>query len=464
MRVFQDQRSWSAEPKRASGAVMSDGKTVKIKCVTWDQVEAFYTEKLRGNVLVVKMPFRPGIGDGITVALGLPDGLVFAIDGTVVKIGGEDLGKIPVAIRLFGMTLEVRAQLKRLVSQGRGIGSGPTSVAARAVGTRPPKARLPETLPPASAPRVEDVADEERAAFAALETMRKRLLALPAHAVLDVPPDADGETVRAGFLARATKLHPDLYRRYRSPALRALAGEIFLLVGRAYARMRGAPAEAFLVSAEPASEAPLPTSPPVTMDSGSAVPVEAVRASASSPYSELTVTEGDGNSAAGGGGYDDELTFTTTTRGKALTAEELFDDPDAVAEAAPPTIPPRSAPPSEETAATPPPEVTPMPSAEASVDVPTVDVGRSALAEGRYRDACEAFAAILRAEPRNRQVRALYHVASGMELRQKGDGVKARLMFETALAHDRECVEAQQALTPEPDKKTGGIFKRLFDR
>lgn len=446
---------------------MSDGKTVKIKCVTWDQVEAFYTEKLRGNVLVVKMPFRPGIGDGITVALGLPDGLVFAIDGTVVKIGGEDLGKIPVAIRLFGMTLEVRAQLKRLVSHGRGIGGpGPASVTARAVGTKPPKSRLPETLPPASAPRVEDVADEERAAFAALETMKKRLLALPAHAVLDVPPDADGEAARAGFLARAGKLHPDLFRRYRSPALRALAGEIFLLVGRAYARMRGAPAEAFLVAAEPASEAPIATSPPINMDSVNAVPVEAIRAGSSSPYSELSVTEGDGDSAPG---YDDELTFTTTTRGKALTAEELFDDPDAAAEVSPPTIPPKStaaaSPPSEEVVpVTPAPEVTPVTPPPQIETPPSVDIGRGALAEGRYRDACEAFAAILRAEPRNRQVRALYHVASGMELRQKGDGVKARLMFETALAHDRECVEAQQALTPEPDKKGGGIFKRLFDR
>jgi len=444
---------------------VSDGKTVKIKCVTWDQVEAFYTEKLRGNVLVVKMPFRPGIGDGITVALGLPDGLVFAIDGTVVKIGGEDLGKIPVAIRLFGMTLEVRAQLKRLVSHGRGIPAAGTSVGARAVGTKPPKSRLPETLPPSSAPRVEDVAEEERAAFAALETMKKRLLALPAHAVLDVPPNADGETARAGFLARASKLHPDLFRRYRSPALRALAGEIFLLVGRAYVRMRGAPADGFLVAAEPASEAPLPTSPPLRLDSVPGVPVEPMRATASSPYSELSVTMDEREGEGAPGGYDDELTFTTPTRSKALAPEELFDDPDAVAEVSPPTVPPTSAPPGEEAApvATAP-EVTPVTPPPQILRPPGVEVGRAALAEGRFRDACEAFAAILRAEPRNRQVRALYHVASGMELRQKGDGVKARLMFETALAHDRECVEAQQALTPEPEKKGGGLFKRLFDR
>jgi hypothetical protein len=54
-------------------------------------------------------------------------------------------------------------------------------------------------------------------------------------------------------------------------------------------------------------------------------------------------------------------------------------------------------------------------------------------------------------------------VASGLELRQKGEGVKARLMFETALAHDRNCEEAHRALAIESDRK-GGLFKRLFDR
>jgi len=171
-----------------------DAKTVKIRCATWDQVESFYTDKLRGNMLVVKMPFRPGIGESVTVALGLPGGLVFAIDGTVVKIGGDDAGKTPVALRLFGLTGEMRTQLKRLVAQARG---GPNIVApgagARAIGTRPPKARTPETLPPSAAPRVEDVAEEERAAFAALAAVHRRILTLPVHEVLDVAPDADAD-------------------------------------------------------------------------------------------------------------------------------------------------------------------------------------------------------------------------------------------------------------------------------
>src|SRR5512138_3603634 len=110
-------------------------KTIRIRCATWDQVESFYAEKLKGNVLVVKMPFRPGMADPVTVALSLPDGLVFAIDGTVVKMGADDGGRVPVAVRLFGLTNEVRTQLRRLVAQARGQPVTPVQ-GTKALGTK----------------------------------------------------------------------------------------------------------------------------------------------------------------------------------------------------------------------------------------------------------------------------------------------------------------------------------------
>src|SRR5262249_55420157 len=161
---------------------------------------------------------------------------------------------------------------------------------------------------------------------------------------------------------------------------------------------------------------------------------------------------------------DEEVTFTTSVRMKALTAEELFDEygtgehpgevvdphvvpttvppsPDASppSAASPPPAPPAApaAPPPPAAAAPPPLPPTPTPEHTPPPEMvtPSLDLGRGAMAEGHWREACQIFAAILRSDPRNRQVRALYHVANGMELRSKGEGARALLQFETALAH-----------------------------
>jgi hypothetical protein len=372
-------------------------------------------------------------------------------------------------------------------------------------------------LPPAPAPRVEDVADDERAVFAMLESTRRRFLGLSAHGVLDVAPGADADTVRVAFLARAARLHPDRFRRYRSAALRALALDTYLHVRRARDRMLGLGAGPFLVAAGAALEsgtheavpvAPAPAMSPSALTPGpsraevaraadvtpalaSGVDTDAPAVPAAPAYDEITITvaaEPD-RAESDGPGYDEELTFTTSVRSRALTAEELFDDDltdGNILIAAPPTLPPGAEllpagadllPPVSPvpTGARPPsgghppvPTSPPQSAAEppAAPPVLSADAGRAALAEGRFREACELFAAVLRVEPRNRQLRALYHVASGLELRQKGDGVRAQIMFETALAHDRECVEARRALAhePAPDPKKSGLFRRLFDR
>jgi adhesin transport system membrane fusion protein len=62
-------------------------------------------------------------------------------------------------------------------------------------------------------------------------------------------------------------------------------------------------------------------------------------------------------------------------------------------------------------------------------------------------------------DQRNRAIRALYHVASGLSLRQKGEHAQAQLQFETALGHDPECADALRALGKLDDKD--GIFRRL---
>jgi len=88
-----------------------ESRTIRVRCVTWDQVEQFYEKKLKGDVLVVKMPVEPDLGEGVTLALGLPSGLVFALDGSVNTVGSMDTtGKWPVAMKMHGLTREVRGR------------------------------------------------------------------------------------------------------------------------------------------------------------------------------------------------------------------------------------------------------------------------------------------------------------------------------------------------------------------
>jgi hypothetical protein len=437
-----------------------DSRTIRVRCTSWDQVESFYTEKLRnGDTLVVRTPFRPALGDAVTVALSLPDGLVFALDGRVSKLGAADTtGKHPVALRMVGLTPEVRAQLAQLVSEARG---GP-AVPAVAPSTPPvPAPAQPVDAAPAE-PRVEDVLPEELDVFQDLETAWKRLRELPAHEVLGVTPDATLRQVRDGYFTLTKRHHPDVFGRYRSPALRTLASEVFIHINLAYDRLRAiAPA---------AERVPAPAVPTrggwIAGIEGAepGAPAAPLDVAGSGEYADISIEAGaiDDEEALPDEPPEPEIEVGTssedvpfdTARITALTAEELFGEPKQERAASQPgaakgTVPPRTP--------TSPPVATAAP--------PTVLIarGREALVAGKWGDARTAFAEVLRADSRNRAVRALYHVASGMELRSRGDGAQAQQQFETALAHDRDCEEARQALTQQTtDKK--GLFKRLFDR
>jgi tetratricopeptide (TPR) repeat protein len=427
--------------------VADDARTIRIRCETWDQVESFYTEKVKGNTLVVKMPHKPPVGETVTVALGLPSGIVFAIDGQVSKIAPvSEGGKFPVAVRLLGLTPQVRSQLERLVAEAR---AGLAGLRKERAPTRPPPVPPAAPAPSAQAspaapssseftsdvePRLEEISPEERPTFEQLEAMRRKMADQAAHEILGVPADADSTLVRRGWLALAKKLHPDAFGKQRSPGIRRLAAEVFLQAGRAYDRMRGpqpsAPAQAVrgpwlvdVVATAIAAPAPFREEPAAEYET-----VEVIRAPAPPNAADEFI---------------DEVSFTTSVRMKALSAEELFDDPR--------TTPPPMAPPAA------------MPVTAAAVDGAQIAAAaRDALDGGDYRAAAELYAQALRADPKNRALRALYHVAYGQALKQAGDGARAHIQFETALVHDRDCEEAKRALGQAVDKKS--IFKKLFER
>jgi translation initiation factor IF-2 len=380
---------------------------------------------------------------------------VFAVDGSVTQVGGRDAqGKWPVALKMHGLTVAVRERLARLVRDGReGLLSALTAIPPPPGNAAPvapehgdPAPTDPEPTPAPYAPPIEPLVPDEAVAapaardevhaedkdvHAALAQYHEDILRQATHEILGVAYDADLRAVRAAYFTLARHRHPDVYGRYRSPGVRALASEVFVHINRAYDRLRadvvarsgaampgpaatgGAawlvdeddvrPAESVELEAEthhapaPASPAPAPPAP--------AAPA-AVAAPPPAPHMPI---------AAG-----------TPVPRKTL-ADELFGD--------------LGAPPAPDDQ---PFDAVVPASTERSASL--ANAGRAALAAGQCEVAQGHFAAALKLDPRNRPVRALYHVASGLLLRARGQHTEAQLQLESALAHDPTCAEALRAL------------------
>lgn len=379
---------------------MATAHTIKVKCATWDQVEEFYTRKVVNERLVLRLPTRGAPGSTVTIALVMPTGLVFALDALVEGTGAlDDRGKYPVALRMVGLTDENKLRLVRLVHEGRGdvveieiLADDDVPVAT------PADAPLDEVVERRAEPGPEAVLPEEKQAFEQLDAIRRRHQELAAHAVLGVPVEATPQVVRKAYLALAKKHHPDVYGRFRSPAVRHLAQQVFLHVNRAYDRMR----QAF-------ADQGVPTIGPARADTSGWV-TDVVAAPDDDPLDEAS-----------------EVNFESAVR-TPLKPEEIGGEDEAVALAA---------------------------------------AGREQIQAGAFAAAREDLARALRAHPRNRQLRALYHVASGFEMRERGRTSEAQLHLETALRHDKDCELAASAIgtdeaAPAPEKP--GLFRRLWGR
>ena len=190
---------------------MAPGRTLHVRCTTWEQVEVFYTRKLRrGKLLSMKVPFPTEVGAQVTLGLELPNQVVIAIDGAVHKASPiEGDTKTWIEVELVGFTEDVLARIKQL-----------------AAGYEPPPAPPAPAAPdlrPNLAPPVDELPSDERALFQHLTGELRRLRQLAVHEVLDVERDADPEVVRRGWMTLVRKLHPDLVARHQAPAITHLA-------------------------------------------------------------------------------------------------------------------------------------------------------------------------------------------------------------------------------------------------
>ena len=201
------------------------GRTLHVRCNTWEQVEVFYTRKLRrGKLLSMKVPFQTEVGAEVTLGLELPNQVVIAIDGSVQKASQiEGDAKTWIEVELVGFTEDV---LKRIKAMAAGI-EAPT-----------PQPVAPEPNRPQ--PVQDELPGDERALFQHLTGELRRLRQLAVHEVLGVERDADPEAVRLGWMMLIRRLHPDLVARHHAPAITHLAEELTILTNRAYDRLRSA--------------------------------------------------------------------------------------------------------------------------------------------------------------------------------------------------------------------------------
>jgi hypothetical protein len=204
------------------------GRTLHVRCATWEQVEAFHTRKLRrGKLLSMKVPFQAQNGAQVTLGLELPNGVVIAIDGNVLKASPiEGDTKTWIEVELTGFTDEVTQRIRALAKSAEQVKPQPAP---------PPP---PPVKPRVSTRDVEEKPSDERAMFQQLTAELKRLRAQPVHEVLGVSRDADAEAVRVQWMNLVRKHHPDLVARHNAPAITHLAEELTILLNRAYDRLR----------------------------------------------------------------------------------------------------------------------------------------------------------------------------------------------------------------------------------
>jgi DnaJ-domain-containing protein 1 len=202
-------------------------RTLSVRCTTWDQVEVFYTRKLRkGKLLSMKVPFQTDVGAPVTLGLELPNQVVMAIEGVVHKasaIGGDT--KTWIEVELVGLTQEVLGRIKAMAA---GV-------------ERPRTPSPPPPLPqPAAEPKppLEELPSDERELFQHLSAELRRMRQLAVHEVLGVERDAEPADVRTAWMTLMRRHHPDLVARHNAAAVSHLAEELTILANRAYDRLR----------------------------------------------------------------------------------------------------------------------------------------------------------------------------------------------------------------------------------
>lgn len=404
-------------------------RTLKVKCPTWQHVETFYSRKLRKDkTLTLRVPFHPDEGTQLTIGLELPDGEVINVPGTVLGVeAGADGERNAMRLFLNGLDATLLERLKALVASTRSTTS---------VDPVPPRPAAKSSARPSTAPAAPT---SGYSASRSGPTYGPPASTLPASTPEDAPVDELIEPPAEPTADDVSEYERDVFlylegelRRLRQSAayevlgidehadVTALRAAYFELTKQfhpdLFARYRSHAilrmAQELFIHINKAYD----RMRNALVAAGHAIVAGPALIPHDGWLAGLDDIHGPGDERS-----FDSARMTAAQRGGRSVPEHIEDQP----------------------------------SRQGINDLLAL------VRTGRFEEARERVAAALHFDPRDRRMRALYHVISGRELMATGEETAAATQFEAALAHDRSCREARDAIE---ELRANGLHSGLYPR
>ena len=415
-------------------------RTLKVKCPTWRHVETFYSRKLRKDrTLTLRVPFEPEEGAQISVGLELPDGDIVNIPGTIIGVSaGEDDDRNAMRLFLHGLDAALLDRLKQMVAAADASTKAPPasprpapSAQARPQTAAPasPRATTQPARAPGQAPAHATRVDAAPRQITVTTRSGPTLVQPPASAPEDAPVDELIEPPFAPGIDDVSEYERDVFlyldgelRRMRESASYEVLGvdehaDVAVIRAAYFELTKRFHPDLF---ARYRSRAILHMSQELFIHINKAYDRmrNALVAAGHAIVAGPALIPHDGWLA----GMDD-IQGADDVSGISLRRERSYgEDP---------------------------------PSRQGTGDLLAL------VRAGKFEEARERVAAALHYDPRDRRMRALYHVISGRELMSRHEGTAAATQFEAALAHDRTCREAREALE---ELRASGLHSGLYPR
>jgi hypothetical protein len=463
--------------------VLSSGRvrTLKVKCPTWHHVETFYSRKLRKDrTLTLRVPFEPEEGAQISVGLELPSGEVINIPGTIIGVStAEDEDRNAMRLFLHGLDAELLERLKEMVAAAAtktrqdaapprpapGPKSGPTSektsgpTSGQASGPTSGQASGPtsgQTSGQRSGPAPSQVPSQPPSQAPSQPSSQ----ALGAAGRADAAPRSFAGASRSGPTTVPLQTMPppstpadapvdELIEPPGEPGIEDVSEyerDVFLYLDGELRRMRENAAYEVLDVDEHADVA--------TLRASYFALTKRFHPDLFARYRSQTILHMSQELFIHINKAYDRMRNALVAAGHAIVAGPALiphdgwlanlddirgagDDPSGISLVRERTY-------GEE-----------PPSRQGTADLLAL------VRAGKFEEARELVAAALHYDPRDRRMRSLYHVISGREMMARGEETAAATQFEAALAHDRNCREAREALE---ELRASGLHSGLYPR